>query len=127
MIEYAAELINVFKIINKKLTQQEDLRGKHALRRLAEFGENVLLPPETWESGRMEKLEPKFEQGVCLGVCPRTDEAIIGTSAGIDRAGTVKQQAIEDTQGALAADTLRHRLSAVLPFEEMAWFTTSDI
>ena len=31
-----------------------------------------------------------------------------------------KQQAIEDTQGALAADTLRHRLSAVLPFEEMA-------
>ena len=29
-------------------------------------------------------------------VCPRTDEAIIGTSTGIVRAGTVKRQAIED-------------------------------
>ena len=44
----------------------------------------------------MEKLEPKFEQGIWLGVCPRTDEAIIGASTGIVRAGTVKRQAIED-------------------------------
>ena len=44
----------------------------------------------------MEKLEPKFEQGIRLGVCPCTDEAIIGTTGGIVRAGTVKRQAIED-------------------------------
>ena len=31
-----------------------------------------------------------------LEVCPWTDEAIIGTSSGIVRAGTVKRQAIED-------------------------------
>ena len=37
MIEYAAELINMFEIINKKLTPREALRGKHTLRRLAEF------------------------------------------------------------------------------------------
>ena len=30
-----------------------------------------------------------------------------------------KQQAIEDTQGALSAEALAHRLSAVLPFEQM--------
>ena len=66
------------------------------MRRLAEFGENVLCLPETWESGRMGKLEPKFEQGIWLGVCSRTDEAIIGTSGGIVRAGTVKRQAIDD-------------------------------
>ena len=70
MIEYAAELINMFKIINKKLTPREALRGKHTLRRIVEFGENVLWVPEILESGRMEKLEPKFEQGVRLGVCP---------------------------------------------------------
>ena len=86
----------MFKIIHKKSTPREALRGKHTLRRLAEFGENVLWLPETWESGRMEKLEPKFEQGIWLGVCPRTDEAIIGTTGGIVRAGTVKRQAIED-------------------------------
>ena len=66
------------------------------MRRLAEFGENVLWLPETWESGRMEKLEPKVEQGIWLGGCSRTDEAIIGTSSGIVRAGTVKRQAIEE-------------------------------
>ena len=44
----------------------------------------------------MEKLEPKFEHGVWLGACPRTDEAVIGTSTGIVRAGTVKRQAVED-------------------------------
>ena len=44
----------------------------------------------------MEKLELKFEQGIWLGVCSRTDEAIIRTAGGIVRAGTVKRQAIED-------------------------------
>ena len=54
----------------------------------------MLWLPETLEGGRMEKLEPKFEKGVWLGVCPSTDEATIGTPAGIVRAGTVKRQAI---------------------------------
>ena len=70
--------------------------GKHALRRMAEFGEDVVWLPEKWEGGRMEKLEPKFERGVWLRVCPQTDEASIGTPAGIVRAGTVKRGAIED-------------------------------
>ena len=96
MIAYAAELINRFKIINKKLTPREAIRGKHTSMRMAEFGKNVLWLPETCESGRMEKLEPKFEQVVWLGVCPRTNEAIVVAFSGIVRAGTVKRQAIED-------------------------------
>ena len=44
----------------------------------------------------MEKLDPKFEKGVWLGVCPRTDEAIIGTPCRLVPAGTVKRQASED-------------------------------
>ena len=47
MIEYAAELINMLKIVHKKSTPREALRGKHTLRRLAEFGECVLWLPET--------------------------------------------------------------------------------
>ena len=72
------------------------MRGKNTLRRMAEFGESVLRRPDTWEGGRMEKLEPHFGHGIWLGVCPRTDEAIIGTSTGIVRPGTVKRQRIED-------------------------------
>jgi NADPH2:quinone reductase len=36
-----------------------------------------------------------------------------------DMPETAKQQAIADTQAALSADKLKHRLSAVLPFEAM--------
>ena len=69
LVEYAAEVINRFRFINK-MTHREAIRGKHAWRRLVDFGENVLWLPETWESKRMEKLEPKFERWVWLGVCP---------------------------------------------------------
>ena len=75
------------------------IRGKHAMRRMVEFGENVLWLPETWEVGRMEKLEPKFEKEIWLGVCPWTDEAIIGTPAGVVRAGAVKRGNSNAAQG----------------------------
>ena len=55
----------------------------------------------------MEKLEPKFEHGVWLGVCPRTDEAIIGTTGGIVRAGMVKRRAIEEAWNAKVLLSLR--------------------
>ena len=66
------------------------------MRRMDEFGESLLWLLETWEGGRTERLEPKFEKRVWLGVCPRTDEAIIGTPAGVARAEAVKRQANED-------------------------------
>ena len=96
MVQYCAETINRFRIINMKLAPREAIRGNHKLRRMPEFRENVLLLSENRQSGRMGKLEPKFEQGIWLGVCPRPDEAIIGFVSGIVRAGTVKRQAIDD-------------------------------
>ena len=96
MVEHAAEVINRFRAITHKMTPREDIRGKHASRVMFGFGENVRWLPGTWEGGGLKKLEPKFERGVWLGVCPRTDAAIIVTPAGIGRARTVKRQAIED-------------------------------
>ena len=96
MVEYASETIYRFRIVREESTARELLRGKHEIRRMAEFGECSLWLPETWASGRMEKSELKFEKGVWLGVCPRTDEAIVGTTTGIARAGTVKRQRSEE-------------------------------
>ena len=48
MVEYAAEVINRFRVINGKMTPREAIRGKHVMRRMAEFGKNVLWLPETW-------------------------------------------------------------------------------
>ena len=59
----------------------------------------MLWFPETWEGGRLDQLEPISSNKECgLESCPRTDEAIIGTPAGVVRAGTVKRQAIEDAR-----------------------------
>ena len=44
----------------------------------------------------MDKLEPKFEQGIWLGVRPTTDEAIIWAISGIVRARTIKRHVIDD-------------------------------
>ena len=95
-MEIAAEVINRFRVINGKMTPREAIRGKHVMRIMPEFGENMLWLPEAWEGGRLGKLEPKSEKGIWLGVCPRISEAIVGTPAGVVRAGTVKRQAIED-------------------------------
>ena len=108
MVKYASETINRFRIVRKESSPREFLRGKHEIRRMTECGGSVLWLPETWESGRMENLEPKFENDVWLGICPRTDEAIIGTATGIVRAGTMKRQTMEETRNAqqLLATTL---------------------
>ena len=78
MAEYAAETMNRFRVIKQQAAPRELTRGKHEMGRVAEFGESVLWVPETWETGRVEQLEPKFENGIWLGICLRTDEAIIG-------------------------------------------------
>ena len=38
MVEYAAEVINRFRVINGKMTPQEAIRGKHIMRIMFEFG-----------------------------------------------------------------------------------------
>ena len=58
----------------------------------------------------MEKLEPKFERGVWLGVCRRTSDAIIGTPDGTVRARTVKRKAIEDAWKASFFNSYRRLL-----------------
>ena len=61
----------------------------------------VVAPRDLGERS-MEKLEPKFEKGVWLGVCSRTDEAIIRSAGGIVRAGKVQRQAIEEAWNSTA-------------------------
>ena len=94
-VEYALETINGFRIVRKESTARELFRGKHEIRRMAEFGESVYYLPEFWPDGKIRQMEPKFFSGVWLGASPRTDEALIGTDKGLVRASTVKRKPIE--------------------------------
>ena len=73
------------------------------MRPMAEFGESVWYLPEFWPDGKIRQMEPKFFAGIWLGVCPRTDEALIGTKEGLVRANTVKRKPLET---AFVADEL---------------------
>ena len=85
---------------------------------MVEIGKNVLWLPETWEGGRLKKLEPKFGRGVWLAVCSRADEAIIGTPAGIAQAGSDRGRmegsgllSISTTPWATERQSKRHELT----------------
>ena len=84
-------------------TPRERLRGKHKMRPMAEFGESVWYLPEFWPDGKIRQMEPNLFAGIWLGVCPRTDEALIGTKDGLVRANTVKRKPLET---AFVADEL---------------------
>ena len=73
------------------------------MRPMSEFGESVWYLPEFWPDGKIRQMEPKFFAGICLGVCPRTDEALISTRDGLVRASTVKRKPPET---AFVADEL---------------------
>ena len=40
-------------------------------------------------------MEPKLFTGIWLGICPRTDEALVSTKEGLVRASTVKRTPLE--------------------------------
>ena len=92
LVEYAAEMLNRFRIGADDKTAHERTRGYHKLRDMAEFGESVLWKREGFADGRLHKLEPKFENGIWLGIDPRNEEVLIGTDDGIVRAHTVKRR-----------------------------------
>ena len=94
LIEYAADVLNRYKVGVDKKTARERSVGEHRSRPVAEFGEIVYWPPEFLDSGRVYQLEPKFKEGIWLGVDARTSEAIICTEDGAVIARSVKRRPI---------------------------------
>ena len=92
MIEHCGTLISRHKIGIDGLTPFERVKGKPNRKKMMEFGEVVLyMPVKSAIDKRRDKLNPKFEQGVWLGIHGRSNEDLVGTEQGVVRASVVKK------------------------------------
>eukprot|EP00973_Karenia_brevis_P064001 8893993-Karenia_brevis.AAC.1 len=81
LIEYSAFTLFAFKVDDDDgLTAIERTRGKTTHQSIVAFGERVHFKPA--KTIRVEKAEPKWCDGVWLGIIVETHEHIIGTSRG---------------------------------------------
>ena len=95
-IEYAATLLNYFKEGKDGKTPLERHRGLKHDRPVAEFGERVLYLPLDRKSHPVQCPEPRYEDGIWLGMDVRTTEVLIGTPSGIVRARSVRRRPEEE-------------------------------
>ena len=89
MTEHVSTLFNRYTVGRDGRTPYERLKGKQSSIRMPPFAEKVLYKFQG-EISHMPKLEPRWSEGVFLGVNGRTDEYIIGTPT-----GTVKARSIQ--------------------------------
>ena len=73
----------------------ERTRGRKGRDHMAELGESVLYIPLRGDLGEKRKakieMEPRFKDGVFLGLSDRSDEIIVHCSEGIRKARTIKR------------------------------------
>ena len=77
LVAHAADLISKFQVGKDGKTSYERARGKPFTKELVEFGECVF-----YRAGKLDvrhKLEPRWQEGVFLGLCWRTGAAFVGT------------------------------------------------
>ena len=77
MVSYASSLVNKFMIDTEGKTSHERCRGRKFNKQLPEFGECVMFLKTPADKNR-EKLEPRWESGVFLGVNEKSQELIWG-------------------------------------------------
>ena len=92
LVEHCGTLINRCRVGIDGLTAQERLKNKPNKKKMCEVAESVLYMPVMPKSDKgKDKLNPKFERGIWLGVHARSNEDIVGTPEGVLRASIVKR------------------------------------
>ena len=84
LIQYAGFLLSRFEVGADRKTPHERERGKPYRAKLPTFGEYVFYRPLKATGARLNKLDPRFREGVYLGVRGR-DERILHRSCGWGR------------------------------------------
>ena len=90
LVQHAADCLSKYQIGEDGKTAYERLKGKKFSRAVVEFGEKVHYKKNS--KGHKEyKLDSKWGEGYFLGFYWKTSEALIGTSEGVKRAGTIRR------------------------------------
>ena len=106
MAEYAAYLINKLEIGKDGKTAYERNKGKKGVVLAIEFGEKLLW--KTRPKNKLEKLSPRWEYGVFVGVKTVSGEIWVATKSGVQAVRSVRRIPAEDRWKPENKDWVRH-------------------
>ena len=92
--EYGAYLANRLKIGEDGKVPFERLRGKKPTVLGLEFGEKVLYKRKI--GAKLEKLNPRWDYGIFVGVRRKSNQVMISTPEGISYSRSVKRIPVEN-------------------------------
>ena len=81
LIAHASDTLTRFHVYADGRTGYQNWRGRPFAKEYVEFGECVMYRPPD-KKGK-DKFEPRWMEGVWLGIADRSMEAIVGTSEGV--------------------------------------------
>ena len=91
LLEWAADVLTRYSVNSAGRTAVQEIRGSKSARAIAHFGEKVMYMPAQTASGKLGKLDPRYYDGIFLGMRLRSDEIIIGTENGVVKARSVRR------------------------------------
>ena len=104
--DYAAYLVSRLEVGKDGKTAYERVRGKLARILGLEFGEKLMfkLKPKL----KMEKINPRWEHGIFLGIRRRSGEVWVATTSGVRSARSVRRIPVEDRWGDDCVNWVKH-------------------
>ena len=106
MAEYASYLLNRLEVGKDGKTAYERCRGKRASVMAVEFGEKLLW--KIRQKGKLEKLNPRWDFGVFVGVRADSGEIWVATKTGLQTVRSVRRLALEERWAAENREFVRH-------------------
>ena len=91
LVEHAADVLSKYQVGDDGKTGYERWKGKPYRGEEIEFGEKIHYRENIKARPKQNKLEVRWGEGYYMGRWWRTGEAVVGTAAGILRAGTVRR------------------------------------
>ena len=96
LVAHASDSITRYHVYEDGNTGYKNWKGKPFSKELVEFGQCVmyLRPGSKGEN----KFEPRWEEGVWLGIADRTNEVIVGTKEGVIKARDIRRRGTKEEQ-----------------------------
>ena len=106
MAEYAAYLINRLEVGKDGKTAYERCRGKRSTVMAIEFGEKLLW--KVRQKNKLEKLNPRWEYGVFVGVKVISGEIWVATKEGLQAVRSVRRLSVAERWSESNTEFVRH-------------------
>ena len=107
LIEYSGVLLSRYSVGRDGLTAYRRIKGKKCGKPIAEFGESIFFRKRKKTKGKLQKLEPKWESGIFVGIDGRSGELLIGTGSGVFKSHSFRRKPMEDRWGYDAAASIK--------------------